>query len=71
LTLLAATEKYEMGAVQSSIRAEVSRKKLLSPTDSGGGIPHVRHRVQQKAYSRDGDRGAAHSGLPTDFRKHW
>jgi hypothetical protein len=36
LALLAATEKYDMGAVQSSIRAEVSRKKLLSPTDSGG-----------------------------------
>jgi hypothetical protein len=35
LALLAATEKYDMGAVQSSIRAEVSRKKLLSPTDSG------------------------------------
>lgn len=34
LALLAATEKYDMGAVQSSIRAEVSRKKLLSPTDS-------------------------------------
>lgn len=36
LDLLAATEKYDMGAVQSSIRAEVSRKKLLSPTDSAG-----------------------------------
>jgi hypothetical protein len=34
LSLLAAAEKYEMGAVQSSIRTEVSRKKLLSPTDS-------------------------------------
>jgi hypothetical protein len=36
LALLAATEKYDMGAVQSSIRAGVSRKELLSPTDSAG-----------------------------------
>jgi hypothetical protein len=36
LALLAATDKYDMGAVQSSIRAEVSRKELLSPTDSAG-----------------------------------
>jgi hypothetical protein len=36
LALLAAAEKYDMGAVQSSIRAEISRKKLLSPTDSAG-----------------------------------
>jgi hypothetical protein len=34
LALLAATDKYDMGTVQSSIRAEVSRKELLSPTDS-------------------------------------
>jgi hypothetical protein len=34
LALLAATDKYDMGAVQSSIRSEVSRKELLSPTDS-------------------------------------
>ncbi|KAH9015130.1 hypothetical protein EDB83DRAFT_2271626 [Lactarius deliciosus] len=32
LTLLAACQKYEMTAVQSSIRAEVSRRGLLSPT---------------------------------------
>ena len=32
LALLAATQKYEMVAVQSSIRAEVSRKGSLSPT---------------------------------------
>ncbi len=36
LALLAATDKYDMGAVQSFIRAEVNRKELLSPTDSGG-----------------------------------
>jgi hypothetical protein len=34
LALLAATEKYDMGEVQSSIRTEVSRKKLLSPEGS-------------------------------------
>jgi len=32
LALLAATQKYDVAAVQSSIRAEVSRRKLLSPT---------------------------------------
>lgn len=32
LSLLAAAEKYDMVSVQSSIRAEVSRKGLLSPT---------------------------------------
>ena len=32
LTLLAACQKYDMTAVQSSIRAEVSRRGLLSPT---------------------------------------
>jgi len=32
LALLAATQKYDMVSVQSSIRAEVSRRKLLSPT---------------------------------------
>ncbi|KAH9169163.1 hypothetical protein EDB89DRAFT_1986867 [Lactarius sanguifluus] len=32
LTLLAACQKYEMTAVQSSIRAKVSRRGLLSPT---------------------------------------
>ncbi|KAI9434595.1 hypothetical protein H4582DRAFT_2080604 [Lactarius indigo] len=32
LTLLAACQKYEMTAVQSSIRAEVRRRGLLSPT---------------------------------------
>jgi BTB/POZ domain len=31
LALLAASQKYDMVAVQSSIRAEVSRKRLLSP----------------------------------------
>ena len=36
LALLAATEKYDMGAVRSLIRAEVSRRGLLSPTDSAG-----------------------------------
>ena len=36
LALLAATDKYGMGAVQSFIRAEVSREGLLSPTESGG-----------------------------------
>jgi hypothetical protein len=36
LALLAATDKYDMGAIQSFIRAEVSREGLLSPTDSGG-----------------------------------
>jgi hypothetical protein len=36
LALLAATDKYDMGAVQSFIRAEVSCKGLLSPSDSGG-----------------------------------
>jgi hypothetical protein len=36
LALLAATEKYDMGAIQSFIRAEVSCKQLLSPSDSGG-----------------------------------
>jgi hypothetical protein len=34
LALLAATDKYDMGTVQSSIRAEVSRRELLSPIDS-------------------------------------
>jgi hypothetical protein len=34
LALLAATDKYDMGAVQSFIRAEASRRGLLSPTDS-------------------------------------
>jgi hypothetical protein len=33
LALLAATDKYDMGAVQSSIRAEIDRRELLSPTD--------------------------------------
>ncbi|KAF8257478.1 hypothetical protein EI94DRAFT_1422306, partial [Lactarius quietus] len=32
LTLLATCQKYDMVTVQSSIRAEISRKKLLSPT---------------------------------------
>ena len=32
LTLLAACQKYDMTAVQSSVRAEVSRRRLLSPT---------------------------------------
>ncbi|KAH9976044.1 hypothetical protein BJV74DRAFT_862308 [Russula compacta] len=32
LSLLAAAEKYDMVSVQSSIRAEVSRRGLLSPT---------------------------------------
>ena len=32
LTLLAACQKYDMTTVQSSIRAEVSRRGLLSPT---------------------------------------
>jgi hypothetical protein len=36
LTLLAATDKYDMGEVQSSVRAEVSRRELLSQTDSAG-----------------------------------
>jgi len=36
LALLSAADKYDMGAVQSFIRAEASRKELLSPTDSGG-----------------------------------
>ena len=36
LALLAATDKYDMSAVQSFIRAEVSRRGLLSPTDSSG-----------------------------------
>ena len=34
LTLLAACQKYDMTTVQSSIRAEVSRRGLLSPTDA-------------------------------------
>jgi hypothetical protein len=34
LALLAATDKYDMGAVQSSICAEISHKDLLSPADS-------------------------------------
>lgn len=36
LTLLAAATKYDMDAVQSFIRAEVSRKKLLSSCLAGG-----------------------------------
>ena len=36
LALLATTEKYDMAAVQSSIRAEVRCKDLLSPTDPSG-----------------------------------
>jgi len=32
LTLLSAAQKYDMVAVQSSIRAEISRRKLLLPT---------------------------------------
>ena len=36
LALLAANEKYDMGAVRSLIRAKVSRRGLLSPTDSAG-----------------------------------
>ena len=34
LTLLAACRKYDMTTIQSSIRAEVSRRGLLSPTDA-------------------------------------
>ena len=34
LALLAAAQKYDMVAVQSSIRAEISRRDLLSPTGS-------------------------------------
>jgi hypothetical protein len=34
LALLAAAQKYDMSAIQSSIRAEVSRRNSLSPTGS-------------------------------------
>ena len=47
LTLLAAATKYDMDAVQSLIRAEVSRKKLLSSRIAGGAF-----RVYAVAYSK-------------------
>jgi hypothetical protein len=70
LALLSSAEKYDMVTVQSSIRAEVGRS-AMAVTAPSRGIPYVCDRMQQKAYSRNGDRSPSYTRLPANFPESW
>jgi hypothetical protein len=71
LSILSSAQKYDMVAVESSIRAEVSRRAMAQVTAPSRGIPYVCDRMQQKAFSRNGDHSSPYTRLPANFRESW
>jgi hypothetical protein len=65
LALLAAAQKYDMGAVQSSIRAEVAQQTATC-TRRAQGLSCVCHRKQKRDHTGEGHGRAPHSGSTYD-----